>query len=126
MVVTDCPSSEVVDVRISGKLVIPPSARSYSIDRLRVAVRDVTEADGPAQTVAERELPGLEVSETGIELPFEIVAELDPGRMYAVRTHADRNGSGRVEPGDLVSTTAHIVGADQRNGLVITLEPVGG
>jgi hypothetical protein len=91
-----------------------------------VSVRDLTEVGGPAETVAERELPGIEVPASGTDLPFELDAELDPGRTYAVRAHAGRGDSRSVEAGDLVSTTAHVVGPSYQSGLVVPLQVVGG
>lgn len=113
-------------MRVNGILRLPPSAGPYRVDRVRVSVRDVTELDGPAATVAEQELPGTEVPESGAELPFEIDVELDPRRTYAVRAHASRGDSPSVEPGDLVSTTTHVVRSSYQRDLVVPLEVVGG
>jgi hypothetical protein len=113
-------------VRVTGILRLPPRDGPYRVDRVRVSVRDVTELDGPAATVAEQELPGTEVPESGAELPFEIDVVLDPRRTYTVRAHAPRGESASVEAGDLVSTTAHVVGSSYQGGLVVPLQVVGG
>jgi hypothetical protein len=113
-------------MRVSGILRLPASDSPYRVERVRVSVRDVTELDGPAPTVAERELPGIEVPATGTDVPFDLDAELDPRRTYAVRAHASRGHSPEVETGDYVSTTAHLVGPDARSGLVVPLDSVGG
>lgn len=114
------------DVRVTGIVRLPASDAPYRVDGVRVSVRDVTELDGPALTVAERELPGLEVAATGTDLPFELDATLDPRRTYAVRAHATRGGSQAVEAGDFVSTTAHLVAPGKSSRLVVPLDPVGG
>jgi Type III secretion system lipoprotein chaperone (YscW) len=111
---------------VTGILRLPPSDGPYRVARVRVSVRDVTELDGPAETIAERELPGTDVPESGAELPFELDVELDPRRTYAVRAHASRGGSPSVESGDLVSTTAHVIGPMYQEGLVVPLHVVGG
>ena len=113
-------------MRVTGIVRLPASDAPYRVDGVRVSVRDVTELDGPAPTVAESELPGLEVPGTGADLPFELDAALDPRRTYAVRAHATRGGSQEVEVGDFVSTTAHLVAPDQQSRLVVPLDPVGG
>jgi hypothetical protein len=112
------------EVRVTGIVRLPASDAPYRVDGVRVSVRDVTEHDGPALTVAEYELPGLEVPAAGADLPFELDATLDPRRDYAVRAHATRGGSQEVEVGDFVSTSRHRVAPDQR--LVVPLDPVGG
>lgn len=111
---------------MTGILRLPPSDGPYRVDRVRVSVRDVTELDGPADTVAERELPGTEVPESGADLPFEIDVEFDPRRTYAVRGHASRSDSANVEAGDFVSTSRHVVGPTYLSGLIVPLEVVGG
>jgi putative lipoprotein len=111
-------------VIVAGALRMPPSGGMY--ERVRVSVRDVTEFDGPARTVALQELSRVVVPDAGLELPFTLDAELEPGHRYVIRAHADRNGTGAVETGDLVSTTAHEVGPAGRTGVVVTLQPVGG
>ena len=105
---------------MTGILRLPPGP--YRVERVRVSVRDVTELDGRAETVAERELPGIDVPAAGAEVPFELDADLDPRRTYAVRAHASRGGSAQVEIGDYVSTSTHVV-AYQR-ALVVPLQVV--
>ena len=109
-------------MRVTGILRLPPAEGPYRVDRVRVSVRDVTELDGPAETVAERELPGLDVDASGAEVPFELDADLDPRRTYAVRAHASRGGSASVEIGDYVSTSRHVVAYQE--SLVVPLQVV--
>jgi uncharacterized lipoprotein YbaY len=112
-------------MHVNGVLRLPPVDEPITVGRVRVSVRDVTEADAPAPVVSEVEFTGVEILTTGTEIPFELDVDLDPRRSYAVRAHADRNSSGQVEPGDFVSTTAHIVGPTRAAGLVVPLQRVG-
>lgn len=94
---------------------------------VHVAVRDITEMDGPARTVASVDLPAVAVPEDGLDLPFSIDVDVDVARRtYAVRAHADRSGSGVVEPGDLVTTTAHLIRSEAGDRPVLDLQPVTG
>lgn len=109
---------------VAGVLRMPPGGGTYH--RVRVSVRDVTQFDAPAQTVAVEDLPRVVVPDTGLELPFTLDADLQPGHTYVVRAHADRSGTGSVESGDLVSMTAHEIGPAGRTGVVVPLHPVDG
>ena len=113
-------------VQISGTLRFPPRGEPFTVARVHLVVRDVSELDGPAHPVARFDLPGVEVPATGLELPFTVHAELpDPARTYAVRAHADTDGSGAVKPGDLVTTSVHVVSPDDQPA-VLPLELVTG
>jgi hypothetical protein len=113
-------------VRVSGILRLPPGDGPYRVDRVRVSIRDVTELGRPAITVAEQVLPGTDVPESGTDVPFELEADLDLRRTYAVRAHASRGGSTSVETGDYVSTSTHLVEPSYHDALVVPLEVVGG
>lgn len=116
---------------INGTLRFPPGD-AIDVAMVHITLRDITELDGPAAVVASVELPSLAVPANGLELPFALEADVgDPRRMYSVRAHADRSGTGAVEPGDLVTTTAHLVGAhlvgaDKEDTPVLELQPVTG
>lgn len=73
---------------------------------VRVRVEDVSLADAPARTVAERVVPAASATSGPVRLT---VGDIDPRARYAVRVHVDVQGSGTVTPGDLVSTAAHPV-----------------
>jgi uncharacterized lipoprotein YbaY len=114
-------------VRVTGAVRLPPADGAYAIARVRVSVRDVTEADGPAPTVASVELPAVQVPAAGMDLPFTLDVPVDPRRTYTVRAHGDRDGSGSVESGDFVSTVAQVINpAVPPSHLVVPLQPVGG
>lgn len=113
-------------MRLEGTVRFPPG-EPVEAAAVHIAVRDITEMGGPARTVASVDLPPVAVSEDGLEVPFALDVDLDdPRRTYAVRAHADRSGSGSVEPGDLVTTTAHLVRPDTGDKPVLELEPVTG
>lgn len=111
-------------MRISGVLRLPPGDRPCDISRVRVTVRDVTDADVAPPTVAQLDLPDVHLPATGLELPFELDAGIDERRSYALRAHADKQGSGSVATGDLVSMTNHPVGPAQPEPVVVSLQPV--
>jgi putative lipoprotein len=112
-------------MRLEGTVRFPPG-EPVEAAALHIAVRDITEMDGPAPTVASVDLAHVTVPENGLDVPFAIDVDLgDPRRTYAVRAHADRSGSGVVEPGDLVTTTAHLVGPSTAERPVLELQPVG-
>ena len=113
-------------MRINGTVRFPPG-QPKDVKTVHITVRDMTEMDGPARVVAAVDLPSLEVPADGLDLPFDLEANVgDSRRMYSVRAHADLSGSGTVEPGDLVTTTAHVVDAQKGDRPVLELQPVTG
>jgi uncharacterized lipoprotein YbaY len=98
--------------------------------RLVVRVEDVTTADAPSVTVAQRVLDQVPLpSAEGDSLPFEIpvsTAALDPKRRYSVRVHADVSGTGTVTSGDFVSTRSYPVQVEQsvETGPTVQMQPV--
>jgi len=75
-----------------------------------VLVEDVTHADAASISVARESLPLSSVATENTLLPFRLtVPDVDASRRYAVRVHIDRSGSGRVEPGDQISTQSYPV-----------------
>lgn len=111
-------------VRVTGVVRLPPAGGPYAVARVRISIRDVTEADAPAATVASVDLPAVQVPAAGLDLPFTLDVPLDPRRTYAVRCHADRDGTGTVNLGDLVSTTVHVVSPVAPSHVVVPLQPV--
>jgi uncharacterized lipoprotein YbaY len=109
-------------MQISATLRFPPLGQPLDVARVRVTVRDITELDGPARTVAQLDLPAVHVPPDGVDVPFTVAADLaDPARTYALRAHADVTGSGSVTAGDLVTTTAHPVAANNQQPLLLPL-----
>ena len=112
-------------MEIRGTVRFPPG-RPTEVRAVHITVRDVTEFDAPARTVAAVDLPPTVVPGDGLEVPFALDVDLeDGGRTYAVRAHADRSGSGEVERGDLVTTTAYVVRPGDPSAPVLELQPVG-
>lgn len=113
-------------MQIRGTLRIPGRGAPLEIARIRITVRDITEFDAPARTVAQLDLPAVHLPADGADVPFTMdTAPVDPTRVYALRAHADVDGSGSVTVGDLVTTTAHLVHPDHRRPLLLPLDPVG-
>jgi uncharacterized lipoprotein YbaY len=122
--------SDPKDVVIKGRAVFPPGDRPRVAARLVVRVEDVTTADAPSVTVAQRVLDQVPLpSAEGDSLPFEILvptAVLDPKQRYSVRIHADVSGTGTVTTGDFVSTRSYPVHVEQsvEFGPTVQMQPV--
>lgn len=113
-------------MRINGTVRFPPGP-PIDVKTVHITVRDITDFDGPARIVASVDLPSLEVPPGGLDLLFDLEADAgDSRRMYSVRAHADLSGSGAVEPGDLVTTTAQVVDSQKGDQAVLELHPVTG
>ncbi|XVV00547.1 hypothetical protein ACQPW3_24290 [Actinosynnema sp. CA-248983] len=108
-------------MRVVGTLRFPSADAPVRFDRVRVEVRDVSEADAPARTLAVVTLPAVDVPAGGLELPFAVDADVDGPGTFVVRAHGDRDGSGVVTRGDFVTTAAHRV---TRVPMVVDLHPV--
>ncbi|MGY0499668.1 hypothetical protein ACWZHB_14385 [Nocardia sp. FBN12] len=89
---------------VRGFVVFPPDAPRRPA-RLRIELRDVTFADGPAPLLAElsTDVP----IGPGARYPFELHAPAGPARSaQALACHVDLTGDGILRAGDLVSTMA--------------------
>ena len=96
---------------IRGQVVLPNVQLPNQTADLIVQVEDVSRADAPSQVVGEQRVSGVPV-QAGQVLPFaiEVPAEhIDPRNSYSVRVHVDMTGSGKIEPGDLISTQSYPV-----------------
>jgi len=69
---------------------------------LRLAINDVSLADAPSTPVAETTI--VVPSGKDLSRAFEIAADLDPKRQFAVTAHVDQSGDGALAPGDLITT----------------------
>ena len=122
--------SDPTDVVIKGRAVFPPADRPRVAARFVIRVEDVSTADAPSTTVAQRVLDQVRLpSAEGDSLPFEIPvpkAALDSKRRYSVRVHADVDGSGTVTTGDFVSTRSYPVQVEQsdQSGPTVHMQPV--
>jgi uncharacterized lipoprotein YbaY len=68
---------------------------------VRVSIQDVSLADASSITVAETAVAADPSSLAG---PYELEADLEPGRQYAVYVHVDRSGDGTLVSGDLINS----------------------
>jgi len=113
---------------LRGVVRFPPgSAREVAV--LRVVLRPVDLADAPAPNLAVLELSDLLVPSDGrvpfeLRLPPEIPLSF-PADRYAVRAHADVFGTGRVDVGDLVTTSTCFVTPELAGPLALDLRSVG-
>lgn len=83
-------------------LQVPDGAVSDSDSLVvRLAVNDVSLADAPATADGGLAVP-VPVG-VGLGGPYEVDAELDPGRSYALAVHIDRSGDGVLAAGDLIN-----------------------
>ena len=96
---------------VRGQVVLPNVPLPNQTADLIVEVEDVSRADAPAQVVGEQRLLGVSVR-AGQVFPFAIEIpsdRIDPSHSYSVRVHIDMTGSGKVEPGDLITTQSYPV-----------------
>jgi len=107
---------------VSGSVRFPPMSEPLMVHGLRVSIRTIAPADAPdtelAAAVVARDIV---VPSAGTSVPFAVPVDLPPGRQVAVRAHADVAGTGRVQVGDLVSTSRHVFPAPD---LVVPLERI--
>ena len=85
---------------------------------LRVSIRTIAPADAPDTELSSRVLADIVVPPGGTSAAVDVPADTQ----VAVRAHADIAGTGRVQVGDLVSTTRHLYPSPN---LVVPLERVG-
>jgi putative lipoprotein len=96
---------------IHGEIVLPPDAPTGRAGEVVVELRDVTLLDAPSRVIAEQRLRDVPLHPGG-RIPFRLEApEVPPGGSFSVRAHVDIDGSGRVAPGDFLTTTSHPVPA---------------
>lgn len=96
----------------SGKLILPEDMHEADASDVLIEVRDVSLADAPSVVIAEKRLGPLPLRPgEAIEFTIEEVPEVEPRRRLSVRIHVDLDGSGRVTPGDLLTTTSNPVPA---------------
>ena len=86
-------------------------------------VEDTSQADAPARTVAERVLRDVRLDRPQ-RLEIDVPAP-DPRARYGVRVHVDTSGSGRVGPGDLVTTRSYpVLTQGGRDEVVVEVSPI--
>lgn len=113
-------------MQINGTLQFPPAGQPVDFATVKVSLQDISRMDAPAVTRGSVELNGVHVPETGLEVTFHLEADVDlDGAMLSLRAHADRTGSGRVEVGDYVTDTAHLLTAEEADAMVLSLRQVG-
>ncbi|HEX5927888.1 MAG TPA: YbaY family lipoprotein [Solirubrobacterales bacterium] len=89
--------------QVRFRLEVPASAPAGQESTVRVAVRDTSEADALHPAVAEA-VSRMAVDTDGVELSLDLPETLDPRHRYSVWAHVDRDGSGEIAAGDLITT----------------------
>lgn len=100
-------------MKVSCSLALPSDFADDSFDEpvtVRLSIQDVTMLDESSMTVAASTT--LAGSTSDMKGPFELEAELRPGRQYALYAHLDFSGDGTVASGDLINTTRIPIVAD--------------
>ena len=92
-------------LRVHGIFRMDPGAPSFQGAEARVRLEEVSYADAPARVLAEQRLEGLTHQEgTAEEIPFLLEVDRPEKPVWTtLRVHVDRDGSGEVAPGDLIS-----------------------
>ena len=98
-------------VLVTGAVRFDSDAPPFEDATVRVKLRDVTQTDAPARTVAEQVVKGVSLRRPGGAIPFELrsAARLRPGQAYLLEAHVDLTGSGEIEPGDFITMASHPV-----------------
>ena len=107
---------------ISGTVQFPPTSEPLTVRTLRVSIRTIAPADAPDVELAAVAVADIVVPTAGAAVPFTISLDVPADTQVAVRAHADVAGTGRVQVGDLVSTSRHLYPSPE---LVVPLERVG-
>jgi uncharacterized lipoprotein YbaY len=95
---------------VRGQVRFERDAPTFVDATIRVRLEDVTQADAPAQVVAEQVIPGVSYvgrSEASVSFALESVERLDERARYNLRVHVDIDGTGRVTPGDFITTESY-------------------
>lgn len=91
---------------VRGDVVIPNDVPAGGT--VRVRVEDVSRADAASVVVAEDVTVLVRPVVAGERLPFACaIPNVDEQARYSVRVHIDRDGTGAVKKGDLISTQSY-------------------
>jgi putative lipoprotein len=90
---------------------LPQDAPAVTAGLMTVEVRDVSLQDIPSVVISKLKRRRVALSPAG-EVPFVLEAEeVDPRNSLSLRVHISLDGSGRVQRGDLLTTSHHAVPA---------------
>jgi uncharacterized lipoprotein YbaY len=94
---------------ITGEIVLPNEASTKRAGAILVEVRDVSLLDAPSTVVANQELRNIFLNPGG-RIAFMVrVPEVPVTRTLSIRVHISLDGSGRLKPGDLLTTASYPV-----------------
>jgi putative lipoprotein len=92
--------------RVTGVVMAPLDVAPGAT--IHVRVEDVSRADAASVLIAEQVTVLSHTMFAGQGIPFECaVPDVDPRARYSVRVHVDRDGSGVIKQGDLISTQSY-------------------
>lgn len=92
--------------RVTGEVLVPMDLPPGAT--LHVRVEDVSRADAASVLIAEQVTVLARPLVAGQRIPFECtIPDVDLRARYSVRVHVDRDGTGVVKQGDLISTQSH-------------------
>jgi uncharacterized lipoprotein YbaY len=94
---------------LRGTVVLTPSLGRFHDATLHIRVLDVSEADAPAQQLAEVTVsPVTYDAATEETVPFTLSAPAwNPRNTITITAHLDQSGSGEVDAGDALTTQSH-------------------
>ena len=94
---------------VTGNIILPANISAAKTGHVLIEVRDVSLADAPSALVAEKWLENLPLQPNG-QIPFKIcVPEVEPNRTLSLRVHISLDRSGRMNAGDLLTTTNYTI-----------------
>lgn len=90
---------------LTGDIILPADTPNIQFADVLIEVRDISDADAPSQLIKEKRLHKVQLKPKGL-IHFKInVPEAEAGRILSFRVHINKDGSGRVNEGDLLTTS---------------------
>ena len=95
---------------VRGAVELPMDTRGERAANVVIQVEDVSRMDVASTVVGEQRMEDVPLDASDIPFEVEVPAGLiDERGTYSVRVHVDLSGSGRVEPGDLITVQSYPV-----------------
>ncbi len=113
---------------MTGAVRFPEGTPPFVGATVRISLLDVTRVDAPSRVVAEQTIaPASHPGGAGEGFAFTLRAgSIDARSRYVVRVHVDMDNSGRVSPGDYVSTASYpVLTSGHANRVVVDVRRVG-
>lgn len=96
---------------VSGEITFDPEVLLPSGAEAHVTLLETSRADGPAQLITEKVIPGIaELVNQGKPVPFVLPGVVTDQRgSYTVSVHVDLDGDGQVGEGDFITMQSYPV-----------------